>query len=86
MTPDNDTVIQQMVEAIVDVSDPEQVIPFGSRGRGDFTDVMLRAAERDVVTLRDMSAGVPEPIDRAAALTPVEALLREIRDRLGAAG
>ena len=120
-------------------------------------DVMLRAAERDVLTLRDMSAGVPdesfgfhvqqatekafkallahlgrqyplthnlydlfglldeegvatgfyrplssftpyavefryegvgpghEPIDRAAALTLVEALLREIRDRLGAA-
>jgi len=27
-----------MVEAIVDVSDPEQIILFGSRGRGDFTE------------------------------------------------
>ena len=34
MTPVSDTVIRQMVEAIVDVSDPEQVILFGSRGRG----------------------------------------------------
>jgi len=38
MTSVSDTVIRQMVEAIVDVSDPEQVILFGSRSRGDFTE------------------------------------------------
>ncbi len=38
MTPVSDTVIRRMVEAIVEVSDPEQVILFGSRGRGDFTE------------------------------------------------
>ena len=38
MTAVSDTIIRQMVEAIVDVSDPEQVILFGSRGRGDFTE------------------------------------------------
>ena len=38
MTAVSDTVIRQMVEAIVDISNPEQVILFGSRGRGDFTE------------------------------------------------
>lgn len=38
MTQVSETVIRQMVEAIVDASDPEQVILFGSRGRGDFTE------------------------------------------------
>ena len=61
MTPVSDTVILQMVEAIVDVSDPEQVILFGSRGRGDFT-------ERSDVDL-----------------IVVEALARDVRNRLGTA-
>lgn len=38
MTQVSETVIRQMVEAIVDASDPEQVILFGSRGRGDSTE------------------------------------------------
>ncbi len=38
MTAVSDAIIRQMVEAIVDASDPEQVILFGSRGRGDFTE------------------------------------------------
>lgn len=38
MTSVSDAVIRQMVEAIVDASDPEQVILFGSRGRGDSTE------------------------------------------------
>ena len=33
-----DAIIGQMVRAIVDEVDPEQVILFGSRGRGDFTE------------------------------------------------
>ena len=35
MTPVTDNLIGQMVQAIVDEVDPEQVILFGSRGRGD---------------------------------------------------
>ncbi len=38
MTQVSETVMRQMVEAIVDASDPEQVILFGSRGRGDSTE------------------------------------------------
>ena len=35
MTHVTDTLIDDMVQAIVDEVDPEQVILFGSRGRGD---------------------------------------------------
>ena len=35
MTPVTDEFLQKMVRAIVDEVDPEQVILFGSRGRGD---------------------------------------------------
>lgn len=35
MTQITDTLLQQMVNAIVDEVDPEQVILFGSRARGD---------------------------------------------------
>ena len=35
MTPVTDEFLQNMVRAIVDEVDPEQVILFGSRGRGD---------------------------------------------------
>ena len=35
MTYITDTLIEQMVQAIVAEVDPEQVILFGSRGRGD---------------------------------------------------
>lgn len=38
MTPVSDALLRRMVRAIVDASDPEQVILFGSRGRGDFTE------------------------------------------------
>ena len=33
--PIDDTVLQRMADAIVDAADPEQVILFGSRARGD---------------------------------------------------
>ena len=35
MTPITDNLIDEMVQAFVDEVDPEQVILFGSRGRGD---------------------------------------------------
>ena len=35
MTPVTDTLIHQMVRAVVDEVDPEQVILFGSRARGE---------------------------------------------------
>ena len=35
MTPVDDTLLARMVQAIVDEVDPEQVILFGSRARGD---------------------------------------------------
>ncbi len=34
-TPSDDRLLQRMVAAIVDAADPEQVILFGSRARGD---------------------------------------------------
>ena len=38
MTPVTETLLQQMVDAIVAEVDPEQVILFGSRARGDARD------------------------------------------------
>ena len=38
MTQHADTLLERMVESIVDEVDPEQVILFGSRGRGTATD------------------------------------------------
>ncbi len=39
MTPVTDTLLDRMVQAIVDEVDPEQVILFGSRARGDEREV-----------------------------------------------
>ena len=38
MTPVTDDLLNRMVRAIVDEVDPEQVILFGSRARGDYRD------------------------------------------------
>ena len=50
MTHGKDTLVDDMVQAIVDEVDPEQVILFGSRGRGDErqdSDVDLVVVEAD---------------------------------------
>lgn len=47
MTPITENLIDQMVQAIVDEVDPEQVILFGSRGRGD----ELRDSDVDLVVV-----------------------------------
>lgn len=50
MTQVTDAILQQMVEAIVEEVDPEQVILFGSRARGDdreHSDVDLMVVESE---------------------------------------
>ena len=77
MTRVTDTLIGQMVQAIVDEVDPEQVILFGSRGRGDErqdSDVDLvvveaepfgpeRSRHKEMVRLYHAVAGFPVPAD-----------------------
>ena len=77
MTPITDNLIGQMVQAIVDEVDPEQVILFGSRGRGDErqdSDVDLvvveaepfgpkRSRHREMVRLYHAVAGFPVAAD-----------------------
>ena len=77
MTRVTDTLIGQMVQAIVDEVDPEQVILFGSRVRGDErhdSDVDLvvveaepfgpeRSRHKEIVRLYHAVAGFPVPAD-----------------------
>ena len=65
MTPVTAAFLDQMVQAIVDEVDPEQVILFGSRARGDNredSDVDLTAAAR-------WSAGVGQAIIRGTGVS-----------------
>ena len=77
MTQVTDTLIDRMVQAIVDEVDPEQVILFGSRGRGDErqdSDVDLvvveaepigpkRSRHKEMVRLYHAVAGFPVAAD-----------------------
>ena len=77
MTRVTDNLIGQMVQAIVDEVDPEQVILFGSRGRGDErqdSDVDLvvveaenfgpnRSRHKEMVRLYHAVAGFPVAAD-----------------------
>ena len=77
MTQVTDTLLDRMVRAIVDEVDPEQVILFGSRGRGDErqdSDVDLvvveaepfgpeRSRHKEMVRLYHALAGFPVPAD-----------------------
>ena len=77
MTQVTDTLIDGMVQAIVDEVDPEQVILFGSRGRGDErkdSDVDLvvveaepfgpeRSRHKEMVRLYHAVAGFPIAAD-----------------------
>ena len=77
MTHVTDTLIDRMVRAIVDEVDPEQVILFGSRGRGDArqdSDVDLvvvesepfgpeRSRHNEMVRLYNALAGFPVAAD-----------------------
>lgn len=77
MTRVTNTLIDRMVEAIVDEVDPEQVILFGSRARGDAregSDVDLivveaepfgpeRSRHREIVRLYHALAGFPVATD-----------------------
>ena len=77
MTQVTDTLIERMVRAIVDEVDPEQVILFGSRGRGDErqdSDVDLvvveaepfgpeRSRHKEMVKLYHAVAGFPVAAD-----------------------
>ena len=77
MTQVTDTLIERMVRAIVDEVDPEQVILFGSRGRGDErqdSDVDLvvveaepfgpeRSRHKEMVKLYHAVAGFPVVAD-----------------------
>ena len=77
MTRVTDNLIGQMVQAIVDEVDPEQVILFGSRGRGDErqdSDVDLvvletepfgpkRSRHKEMVKLYHAVAGFPVATD-----------------------
>ena len=77
MTQITDNFIDRMVRAIVDEVDPEQVILFGSRGRGDErrdSDVDLvvveaepfgpeRSRHKEMVRLYHVLAGFPIPAD-----------------------
>ena len=77
MTQITDNFIDRMVRAIVDEVDPEQVILFGSRGRGDErrdSDVDLvvveaepfgpeRSRHKEMVRLYHALAGFPIPAD-----------------------
>ncbi len=77
MTAITPALIDRMVQAIVDEVDPEQVILFGSRGRGDHrhdSDVDLivveaepfgpeRSRHREMVRLYHALAGVPVAAD-----------------------
>ena len=77
MTQVTDTLIDGMVQAIVDEVDPEQVILFGSRGRGDErqdSDVDLvvveaepfgpkRSRHKEMVRLYHAVAGFPVAAD-----------------------
>ena len=72
-----DAVIAQMVQAIVNEVDPEQVILFGSRGRGDYkesSDVDLvvveaesfgprRSRHQEILKLRRLLRPFGAPID-----------------------
>ena len=58
MTPVDDTVLARMVQVIVDEVDPEQVILFGSRARGD------AGADSDVDLIVIESAPFGEDRDR----------------------
>ena len=77
MTTVTDDLLNRMVHAIVDEVDPEQVILFGSRGRGDHridSDVDLivveaepfgleRSRHREMVRLYHVLAGFVVPAD-----------------------
>ena len=77
MEPVTDALLNRMVRAIVDEVDPEQVILFGSRGRGDArenSDIDLivveaepfgpeRSRHRELVRLYHALAGFPVPAD-----------------------
>ena len=77
MTTVTDDLLKRMVHAIVDEVDPEQVILFGSRGRGDHridSDVDLivveaepfgpeRSRHREMVRLYHVLAGFVVPAD-----------------------
>ena len=77
MTAVTRTLIDRMVQAIVDEVDPEQVILFGSRGRGDHrhdSDIDLvvleaepfgphRSRHREMVRLYHALAGFPVAAD-----------------------
>lgn len=77
MTPITDNLIDEMVQAIVEEADPEQVILFGSRGRGDErqdSDVDLadleaepfdpkRSRHKEMVRLYHAVAGFPVTAD-----------------------
>ena len=58
MTPVDDTLLARMVQVIVDEVDPEQVILFGSRARGDAD------ADSDVDLIVIESASFGEDRDR----------------------
>ena len=77
MTRVSDDLLNRMVQAIVDEVDPEQVILFGSRARGDErenSDIDLvvveaepfgpeRSRHREMVRLYHAVAGFPVPTD-----------------------
>ena len=77
MEPVTDALLGRMVQAIVDEVDPEQVILFGSRGRGEErenSDVDLivveaepfgpgRSRHKELVRLYHVLAGLPVPTD-----------------------
>ena len=61
MIPITDALLGEMVRAIVDEVDPEQVILFGSRARGDERE----SSDVDLIVLE------AEPFGPCAAATPV---------------
>ena len=77
MTPTTDHLLQRMVRAIVSEVDPEQVILFGSRARGDHRDdsdidlIVLeaepfgprRSRHKELVRLHQALAGFHVPAD-----------------------
>jgi predicted nucleotidyltransferase len=98
MTQVTDTLIDRMVRAIVDEVHPEQVILFGSRGRGDESqdsDVDLLVVEAEpfgklidytpyAVEFRYQGIGPDaDPIDLDGAVRLVEMLLDQVRQFLG---
>ena len=92
MIPVTDGLLGEMVQAIVDEVDPDQVILFGSRARGDEREHSVEPFASMVdstpyaVEFRHAGVGPDgQPIDREGALAHVESLLERVRRELALA-